>query len=251
MNHTTVRKTIQLRAPHATSEVAERISTIAERASNIFSEIVHGTYDDSRSPQSVGDRVQIIGITRNDLFGSAPSDHNNTGVDDVRRRRVPQNLPHESGMFLGELVHSTSGEESRQLGLGPASPGLREDSDRNRRTESLLKNPAMKSPHCPLAPLSGNERTRVVDVAAHEARRRALRVKKRSAAASSAVVNAPCSASHSATPRSPSSIRNACSAASFNHDETLTPRRSAAACTAVAVPLSRAIESFRTVIGRW
>ena len=75
------------------------------RATKMLSEIVDGTYDDWRSPQSVGDRVQIIGITRDDLFGSAPSDHSNTGVDDVRRRRVPQNLPHESGMFHPQLTN--------------------------------------------------------------------------------------------------------------------------------------------------
>ena len=78
----------------------------------MFSEIVDGTYDDSRPPKSIGDRVQIVGVTGNDFFGPTASHNNNADVDNVRSRRVTQNPPNKPGMLLGQLANVTSGKES-------------------------------------------------------------------------------------------------------------------------------------------
>ena len=68
-------------------------SSSAEQSQTMRSEIADCTYDDSRSPESIGDVVQIAHVTGNYFFSPTPSDNNNAGVDNVGSRRVPQNAP--------------------------------------------------------------------------------------------------------------------------------------------------------------
>ena len=79
--------------------------------------------------------------------------------------------------------------------------------------------------------ISGDERAGVVDRRVHAVRRvRRLRLaSRRRAASSSSGLNAPCLASHSATPASPSRTTRARRAASVIHAETLMPSAAAAA----------------------
>jgi hypothetical protein len=106
----------------------------------------------------------------------------------------------------------------------------------------------MNRPHGPIVSFCSDEHSGVVGVAAHDALLRCFFARNRSAAASSAGVNDPFSASHARTPRSPASIRRARSAAWFSQDERLMPLRAAASDAACAVFSSRATEIFRTGI---
>ncbi|MDQ1479308.1 MAG: hypothetical protein QOI44_169 [Actinomycetota bacterium] len=89
----------------------------------------------------------------------------------------------------------------------------------------------MLRPNRACVSISCDERARVIDRRVHAVRRvRRLRFASRlRAASSSSAVKAPCLASHSATPASPSRTTSARRAASVIHAETLIPSAAAAA----------------------
>ncbi len=142
-------------------------------------------------------------------------------VDDVRHPRCAQELPGLASLNFCKFTNCAPRQQARKLRLRSASPSLSKNGRWHGGTDTLIKNSPMDCPHQPLAPLRSNQCARVVKVPAHDARRRCLRFKNLSAWASSPSVNAPCSASHSATARKPASTARACSAASFNQADRL------------------------------
>ena len=140
-----------------------------------------------------GCQVSLI-ARQDDLAAFSCNDHN-TCVDDVRRRSTSEQTPGLSSLGLRQRTYLAPGQEPGQLWLRSSPPCLREDRTWDRRTVALFEESAMQCPHETVTALGSHQHSGVVGVPAHEARLRCFLAKNRSAAASSPVVSAPCSAS--------------------------------------------------------
>lgn len=146
-----------------------------------------------------------------------------------------------------ERHNVASTQEAPQLDLASRSAHLGDDWCRRRRNDAEFETDPVVGPHNAVVPVRGDEHTRVVDNA-HAERDRCVETTssamRRRAASSSSCVKAPCSFSHSSTPRRPSRTKSARRAAEVIQAETLTPSRAAAAITCACTSASTVIANL-------
>jgi hypothetical protein len=137
-------------------------------------------------------------------------------VADVGSARPAAQLPHLASHGVERRDHAML-QRSRKLGLRLGrSPDLCQSSARDENIRVRRRGQFQHGPHVSLGALERDQRTRVEDDPIHfRARLRCLRA----AAATSAGVSSPCSASHSRTTRSKPCARSFRAAASASHDE--------------------------------
>ncbi len=132
-----------------------------------------------------------------------------------------------------------------QLHLRRRPADLRHHRSRHHRHQSGLQPRPVIRPHLPHVPVRGHKHARVINGRPHADRRSASSpLTRRRAAAISAAVSGPCSASHSATATSPSRTSSTRRAASVIHADTLTPSAAAAATTRACTSGSTVMASF-------
>jgi hypothetical protein len=150
----------------------------------------------------------------------------------VARASAAEQPPRGMRPLLGQAYHLTTSQQSPELSLGRRTADLNDNGSRYHRDEACLEPDPVLCPDPARVPIRRDQDRSIVDHRRHADRCSGLlRPIRRRAASSSSGVNAPCSASHSATAIRPSRSLRACLAAAVIQADTLTPSASAAATT--------------------
>lgn len=200
--------------------------------------------------ESLDDRSEVALVRGEDAESPPMGDRNDVNVDDVRGASSAGQRADVMCLVLEERHDLAAAEEPPKLRL-PAGPTHLGDNRSGRdRHRSELQAGSVVRPNLSIGPIGGDESAGVVDDG-HADRLRARRgaalicdATRPRAAASSASLNAPCSASHSPTAARPSRMRSARRAAFVIHAETLTPSAAAASTTWSRTSGSTVMASF-------
>lgn len=203
--------------------------------------------DVNRRWQRLCDGAEVALVRREHAEASLVGHSNHVNVHDVRRaRRTGERT--DRVRVIGEERHDlASPQETTKLRLATGATHLRNDRRSRHGNNTELEAHPMISPHGAIRPISGDQRTGVVDDRHAERGRRGLVIceaTRARAAASSSSVNDPCSASHSATAARPSRINSSRRAAFVIHADTLTPSAAAASTTRSRTSGSTVIANF-------
>ena len=112
--------------------------------------------------ECTGNGGEIRGVAgEHHVFANECSDHHR-GVYDVRSPGSRARRSRGSARRLGQGLEAASGQKTRQLGLRPPSPSLREHARRNGRAKSAVERLLVECPECTVPPLRGEQRASVV-----------------------------------------------------------------------------------------
>jgi len=213
----------------------------------------------------------VFGVHRPDLGTPRQGEDDDGCIDNVTGLGPGEQMSSLVRVVFLQRNNLASAKHSAQLSLLRRATGLRDHWSRDERHESGLEVDSMLCPDASVVPISGNQDAGVVYYRPQEAFLRTFRAGRSSARAgftggfkedatrvrasnrcraapSSASVNGPCSASHSATAASPSRTRNTCFAAAVNQADRLEPSASAArktlACTSASMVMASLVAGF-------
>lgn len=206
--------------------------------------------DGDTRAESFDNRSQVVLVRGEDSESPPMGDGDDMNVDHVSGASSACQRADVMCIVLEERHEVAAAEESPKLRLSAGPTHLGDDRSGRDRHGAKLKAGAVVRPNLAIGPIGGDESAGVVDDG-HADRLRARRgaapiceATRPRAAASSASLNAPCSASHSATAARPSRVRSARRAAFVIHAETLTPSASAASTTWSRTSGSTVMASF-------
>ena len=205
---------------------------------------------DRYSPRErLGNLPQIPLIGSQDAETTVVRHEHNMDIDHIRRGRPRRDGPDLMRVGFCECDDIASPQETPKLRLASRAADLSDHWCRRDRNHTELEPNPMISPYPTVGPISRDQRPGVVEDG--HARRRLPEATGRScaairsrAAASSASLSAPCSASHSLTAARPSRTSSARRAALVIHADTLTPSSAAAAMSLSCTSGSTVIASF-------
>jgi len=153
-------------------------------------------------------------------------DQDSVGVNDICRSGGPEQGTDRVSVGGGEGDDFAAAQESAELGLPTGATDLGDDGGCGHRGHPELEPRPVVGPHGSVVAVGGDQHAGVVDEAhagVDRAEPLSAAATRRRAAASSASVKVPCSASHSATARRPSRTSSARLAALVIQAETLMP----------------------------
>lgn len=239
----------------ATSAAHERHLTSAERT-GVGGGTVSDGFDAKAFASGLSDLPDVIGVRGHHGVSASERTFDDRDIHDVVVSRATREGPDVSGLVLTQLLDIACSQRPRETCLtGAAAPRLGQDRRGNDRNDLLREEAGMKGPHPPVIALRRDQRAGVVGDPAHNyaerfcelrlAGARLSRARARaSPSSSSASVSAPCSTSHSATARRPSSNRSRWAATSASHALKEVPSASAARSIASASLGGNEMERF-------
>src|SRR5450755_379467 len=213
--------------------------------------------------EGVGDAGQVAGVAGHDRGLVTHGSGDDDGIDDVggARRRAGDAGGAAGGLVVRKNVAAL--EDTRDLVLGAAAPGLGQHDHRDDRADARGGDLVVQGQGVRIAPFGGQERAGVVDDGGHYPAARCGSSPSRPASARNARArwrdaagSGPCSLSYSATSSRAAARAAACRAAarafsvaaSASHADTGMPSPAAAALIVSSTSGGTEIDSFRTVM---
>ena len=197
-----------------------------------------------RTTGRAGNPIEIVRIAAHHHVFACKRAHHHRCVDQISAAARGQSRSRRACLLLVKRLDQASPQQAGEAMLWAAAPCLAKHEGRYCRAQPPFKGAAVQGPERGGVSFRCNERSGVVRDSVHAAWPSDAASSTASAAARFSVVSRPCSASHSATPISPSSIARALRDAMFSHAERLIPRRLAAFLAASRTGSSSAMDSF-------